>query len=157
MIDKINIWIEETLKSYSNHAVSCEQFSSQFKGFYSTEFLSSSYFVVVDQLPKPDFPELRQAGFGDFIDMDAVAITYKNTYFVKKGFEADLELHFHELVHVVQWQNLGAPLFIARYMKEISCVGYRNAPLEKMAYDLQATFSLKKSKLDVLSYVQSHI
>ena len=157
MIDKINIWIEKTLKSYSSNAVSCEQFSSQFKDFYSTEFLANSYFVVVDQLPKPDFPELRQAGFGDFIDMDAAAITYKNTYFVKKGFEADLELHFHELVHVVQWKNLGAPLFIARYMKEISCVGYRNAPLEKMAYDLQATFSLKKSKLDVLSYVQSHI
>jgi len=157
VIDKINLWVDQTLKNYAGQAVSCESFSSQFEGFYPTEFLSNSYYIVIDKLPKPDFPELRKAGFGDFIDMDAAAITYKNTYFVKKGFEADLELHFHELVHVVQWQNLGAPLFIARYMKEISYVGYRNAPLEKMAYELQGYFSMKKKPLDILSYVQSRI
>jgi len=30
-------------------------------------------------LPKADFPELRQAGFGSFIDMDLEGITYKNS------------------------------------------------------------------------------
>jgi len=157
MIDKINIWIDHTLKNHAGQAVSCESFSSQFKGFYSPEFLSKSYYVVVDKLPKPDFPELRAAGFGDFIDMDAVGITYKNTFFIKKGFEGNVDLHFHELVHVLQWQNLGALLFIERYMREISYFGYRNAPLEKMAYGLQEHFSVKKSKLDILSYVKNHI
>ena len=157
MLNKIDNWIDQTLKNYSDQAVSCEKFCSQFNGFYPSDFLSNSYYVAIDQLPKPDFPELRQAGFGSFIDMDSVGITYKNTYFIKKGYEGDIALHFHELVHVLQWQNLGAVLFIQRYMEEIIRFGYRNAPLEKMAYDLQDHFSMKKEPLSVLNYVQNEI
>ncbi len=157
MLNKIDNWIDQTLKNYSDKAVSCEMFCSQFNGYYPANFLSNSYYVVIDQLPKPDFPELRQAGFGSFIDMDLEGITYKNTYFIKKGYEGDIALHFHELVHVLQWQNLGAVPFIKRYMEEILRFGYRNAPLEKMAYDLQDHFSMKKEPLSVLSYVQNKI
>ena len=125
MIDKIITWIDQTIENHSSQAVSCGRFCSQFNGFYPAEFLSNSYYVVIGQLPKPDFPELRQAGFGDFIDMDLDGITYKNTYFIKKKYEGDLSLHFHELVHVLQWKNLGAQAFIQRYMKEILSYGYR--------------------------------
>ncbi len=107
MLDKINNWIDQTLDDNSNERVSCECFS-QFKGFYTSEFLEKSYFVVVNQLPKPDFQELRQAGLGGFIDTDFGGITYKNTYFIKKRQENNLALHFHELVHVLQWKKLGA-------------------------------------------------
>lgn len=54
----------------------------EFKGFYSLEFLQQAYFVIVDEIPKPHFPELRHLGLGDFIDMDVNGITYKNTYYV---------------------------------------------------------------------------
>lgn len=157
MLDKINDWIDQTLKNHSNQMVSCERFYSQFNGFYSAEFLSNSSYVAVDQLPKPDFPELRQAGLGGFIDMDLEGITYKNTYFIKKGDEGDIALHFHELVHVLQWQNLGALPFIQRYMEEIRHFGYQNAPLEKMAYDLQNHFSMRREPLNVPEYVQNKI
>ena len=102
MIDKIEQWIDQTLINYSNKIVSCECLSPYFVGFYSSEFLSRSYFVIVEEIPKPDFPEIRQAGLGDFIDRDFEGITYKNTYFIKKGNETSLTLHFHELVHVLQ-------------------------------------------------------
>ncbi|MGZ5056335.1 MAG: hypothetical protein ACXWAT_15530 [Methylobacter sp.] len=157
MLHKINSWIDQALNHYSEQIVSCERFCPQFNGFYPSEFLANSYFVIIDQLPKPDFPELRQAGFGGFIDMELEGITYKNTYFIKKGYESDVALHFHELVHVLQWQNLGALPFIQRYMEEILRFGYRNAPLEEMAYDLQSHFSMKRQPLNVPDYVQNNI
>jgi len=144
VVNKINNWIDQTLKSHSNQVTSCECFSSQFDGFYPTDIISSSYFVVVDRLPKPDFPALRQAGFGDFIDMETEAVTYKNTYFIKKGYESDIAIHFHELVHVLQWKKLGGLPFIQRYIEEILRFGYQNAPLETMAYHLQNHFSMHK-------------
>jgi len=157
VLDKINDWIDQTLDDHSNERVSCECFSSQFKGFYPYEFLEKSYFVVVNQVPKPDFPELRQAGLGSFIDTDFGGITYKNIYFIKKGQENNLALHFHELVHVLQWQNLGALEFINRYMEEILKFGYEGAPLEKMAYALEDHFTKRTAPFSIPNYVLQQI
>ena len=157
MLTKIEHWIDNTLEDYSGRKVSCDVLASHFNGFYRSEFLEESFFVVVDEIPKPDFPELRQAGLGYFIDMDAAGITYKNTYFIKKGNENRLDLHFHELVHVLQWNHLGAAGFIRRYMKEIDEYGYENAPLEIMAYSLDAYFSDQKPAFDFQRYVFEHI
>lgn len=157
MIDKIEQWIDQTLKNYSNKIVSCECFSSYFVGFYSSEFLSRCYYVVVEDIPKPDFPELRHAGLGNFIDMEIDGITYKNTYFIKKGKENNLTLHFHELVHVLQWQYLGAKVFISRYVSEIQQYGYRDAPLEKMAYTLDNHFKKRGRVFNIPNYVKQRI
>jgi len=157
MINEIESWIDEIIEGYLSSRVSCECFASEFNGFYPIEFLSNSYYVVVEQIPKPDFPELRQAGLGDFIDMPLAGITYKNTYFIKNGCENDLELHFHELVHVVQWQVLGAKEFISRYIDEIRRYGYSNAPLEEMAYKLQERFSNNGQPFNIPDYVKNNI
>lgn len=157
MLDKINDWIDQTLEIHANDRISCKCLSSQFKGFYSTEFLEKSYFVVVNQIPKPDFIALRQSGLGDFIDMDASGTTYKNTYFIKQGQEDNLDIHFHELVHVLQWENLGSMGFISRYMEEILKFGYEGAPLEKMAYALENHFTKRREPFSISNYVQQKI
>lgn len=157
MLDKINDWIDKTLDDNLNERVSCKCFSSQFKGFYLPEFLEKSYFVVVNKVPKPNFPELRQARLGGFIDTDFDGITYKNTCFIKKGQENNLALHFHELVHVLQWKNLGALAFINRYIEELLKFGYEGAPLEKMAYALEDHFTKKNTPFSVSNYVQEKI
>ncbi len=157
MINNIENWIDETIEGHLNNRVSCACFAKVFNDFYPVEFLSRSYYVVVEQIPKPDFPELRQAGLGDFIDKPLAGITYKDTYFIKKGCEKDLELHFHELVHVVQWQILGASKFISRYISEMQQQGYDDSPLEKMAYELQYSFSKKVHPFNVLDYVKDNI
>lgn len=108
MINQIEAWIDSTNAKYRSQRKTCSVFSSQFSGFYSERFLENSYFVVVGNIPKPNFPELREAGFGDFIDMEVNGITYKNTYYVHARCVGELHLHFHELVHVVQWGLLGA-------------------------------------------------
>ena len=157
MLAKINGWIDETLDNCASEKVACKRFAADFRGYYEPEFLATSYYVVVPQLPKPDFPELRQLGFGDLIDADFNGITYKNTYFVKQGKERNLNLHFHELVHVVQWQILGAEAFIIRYMDEILRYGYEDAPLEKLAYALEDHFVKGDPPFDIRMHVQQKI
>ena len=157
MLDKINGWIDETLANHTSERIACDCMATDFEGYYPPAFLADSFYVVVPQLPKPDFPELRQLGFGDLIDTDFNGITYKNTYFVKQGKERNLNLHFHELVHVLQWQTLGAEAFIIRYMDEILRYGYEDAPLEKMAFALEAHFMGGGAPFDIGAHVQQKI
>jgi len=72
---------------------------------------------VIGEIPKPDFPELRERGLGDFIDMEVEGITYDDTYYVKAGAANELRLHFHELVHVAQWRELTPKGFMERYIR----------------------------------------
>jgi hypothetical protein len=79
--------------------------------------------------------------FAEFEAMPARGITYLDTYFIL-WHEAEREsLHFHELVHVVQWQVLGPERFLAMYADGLVKQGYRNSPLEVMAYDHEARFN----------------
>lgn len=157
MINRIEEWIDETNRLYRTQRQSCSILETAFSGFYPSAFLKDSYFVVVEHIPKPNFPELRQMGLDDFIDMPVNGITYKNTYYVDQKQAINLRLHFHELVHVVQWSLLGGEGFISRYINEIQNYGYESAPLEQMAYSLDRHYLSGGKPLDVPSYVQSKI
>ncbi len=157
MLNQIEQWIDQTNLDYQEQRVSCSKFSDEFKGFYSLEFLQHSYFLIVDTIPKPDFPELRQMGLGNFIDMDVDGITYKDTYYIKQHCADNLRLHFHELVHVAQWRKLGAINFIQRYISEINTYSYSKAPLEEMAYFWDAHFSKGGDKIDIPRYVSQKL
>ena len=153
VLEQIEQWIDATNIKYKTQRISCEKFASEFAGFYPVEFLKNAFYVVVDKIPKPDFPILREMGLGDFVDMDAAGITYKNTYYLLPEVAKDLRVHFHELVHVAQWLKLGPDAFMMRYISEIQRVGYNDAPLEKMAYALDTQFASKGNKIDVLRHV----
>lgn len=157
MIDFLDSWIDGVNKSHESDRRSCSILQEYFKGFYTPEFLSSSYFVVLDQLPKPDFPVIRQAGLGSFLDMNINGITYKDTYYVVPHAAQELRLHFHELVHVLQWRELTAKRFIKRYIEEFQRFGYDNAPLEEMAYGLDRRFQEGEAPFDVETYVLQHL
>ena len=157
MLQKINEWIDQTIAAFSNQKQSCAKFTSEFSGFFSNEFLSNCYFVIVNEIPKPNFPELYQAGLGDFINMKMAGITYKNTYFIRSSSANDRSIHFHELVHVLQWEILGAEGFIQRYITEIQNYGYTSAPIEIMAYALQNHFVNNHTPINILEYVQQKL
>jgi hypothetical protein len=146
MIEDIEEWIHQVNCSHRKVRQSCSVLEEHFNGFYSPTILNTAFFVVSDEIPKPDSPELRKAGLGDFIDMDVEGITYNDTYYVKKEAVNELRLHFHELVHVIQWQELGTQGFIERYIREIQDFGYDNAPLEKMAYALDEHYQTNASR-----------
>lgn len=157
MIDKIEQWIHRVNSSHKEERQSCSVFEEHFKGFYSYDFLNTSFFVVTDVIPEPDFPELREAGLGDFIDMNVVGITYNDTYYVKQSAANELRLHFHELVHVLQWRELTPQGFIERYIREIQDFGYNEAPLEKMAYALDGYYQQHGQHLSVEQFVRENL
>ena len=71
--------------------------------------------------------------------------------------KAVARLHFHELVHVVQWAALGSEGFITRYMQEILTLGYDQAPLEIMAYQLDEHYQNGGAPMDIPAYVKSQL
>jgi len=157
MIEGIEEWIHQVNSSHKKVRRSCSVLEEYFSGFYSPDFLKTAFFVVTDEIPKPDFPELREAGLGDFIDMNVGVITYNDTYYIKVEAANELRLHFHELVHVVQWRELAPQGFIERYIREIQDFGYDNAPLEKMAYALDGYYQSKGRHLSVEQFVREHL
>lgn len=157
MIEQIEEWIRQTNRSYKSSRQSCAKFQSQFNGFYYPKFLESAYFVTVNEIPKPDWPELREEGLGDYIDMDVDGITYDNTYYVMADKANDLCLNFHELVHVIQWRELTPKIFIKRYIQELEDFSYEQSPLEEMDYYLEGHFQKGGEKMDVEEYVRANL
>jgi hypothetical protein len=88
------------------------------------------------------YPPLDQFGLGEFKALTEIpwsGITYNDIYFLRRAVECPA-LHFHELVHVVQYQRLGVERFLWAYSLGIALHDYEDSPLEKMAYDLQLEF-----------------
>ncbi|WP_274058876.1 hypothetical protein [Vibrio parahaemolyticus] len=156
-IEQFDEWIDNIVSEYEEQAQSCSKFSNVFSGYYSPEYLAGCKFVVTDTIPKPDIPELRQIGLGDFLDMDCGAITYKHMYFMKPQHQENLEIHIHELMHTVQWNQLGGVGFLERYIQEINEYGYDDAPLENMAYALGRSFKSGVAATDVVKLVRQKI
>lgn len=63
MLEKIEGWIDATLSSHLHKRVPCDVLAAHFEGFYPREFLSSSYYVVADRIPMPDFAVHRQTEY----------------------------------------------------------------------------------------------
>lgn len=135
-------WIGKTLAASAPQARSAAYFNfPRLRGFYSNDLLHRAKVVLVDKCPVPPLSAIGLAQFAEFESMNASGITYLDTYFVL-GHDAMREsLHFHELVHVIQWQVLGPERFLALYADGLERRGYRNSPLEQMAYDHEARFS----------------
>lgn len=92
---------------------------------------------------KVPYPPISSMGLPELQQMEAMpfsGITYKDTFFVKEGFALSESLHFHELVHVVQWEQLGINKFLLAYGLGLMQHGYKDSPLEQMAYALQECF-----------------
>ena len=135
-------WIQETLVAHKTLARSVT--SKNFKRlprYFSQTQIEVAKFVVVDRVPVPPLSSIGLSQFSEFERGDYDGVTYLDTYFLKKAVADDESLHFHEMIHVVQWRLLGAEFFLAIYAGGLEKFGYRSSPLEKMAYDAQELFA----------------
>jgi len=57
-------------------------------------------------------------------------------------------MHFHELIHVIQWRLLGPDRFLFAYANGLERFGYRQAPLEVVAYDAESAFASSTTIFD---------
>jgi hypothetical protein len=135
-------WIQQTLDAHARERRAVASFNfPRLPHYFSEGLLNTASVVPSDRLPVPPLSALGLREFADFESQPARGITYRDTYFLQRSAVAtDESLHFHELVHVVQWQILGPKDFLLLYAASLAESGYRECALEAMTYDHQSRF-----------------
>jgi hypothetical protein len=134
-------WIDTVLSAYAREARPIVSYRfPRLAAFYSRRLLSSARVVEVARVP---FPPLRRLGITQLARLERgsyAGLTLGDTYFIRSDAAQDESVHAHELVHVIQWQLLGRETFLKSYAAGVLRCGYRDSPLEAMAYRLQDEF-----------------
>jgi hypothetical protein len=151
-------WIRAILNAHASQAepVAVKGFA-RLPHYFSRDLLASAKVVVVERVPMPPLTELGLSQFAEFERADNSGVTYLDTYFVKRDRAIDEALHFHELIHVIQWRTLGPEQFLAAYAAGLEAFGYRNSPLEVMAFDAEASFSQMAAVFDAEQLVADQL
>ena len=148
-------WVDKTLEENSPNAVSVISLAfPRLNKVLPLDLLSRARVVVVSG--KVPFPPLSRMGLPEFKQMENMqmaGITYKATFFVSHLHQTE-SLHFHELVHVIQWERLGVDNFLLAYGAGLMQFGYQDSPLEKMAYSLQTCFDRGTLPLNTVEIIQ---
>jgi hypothetical protein len=155
----VRSWIDRTLAEHSQKArpVASYRFP-RLDAFYSNQVLSAAKVIEVERVPVPPLSSFGLAGFGEFEGGNYAGITFLDSYFVQSREASRESLHFHELVHVVQWQHLGAERFLMAYaIGYLQGGGYSANPLEVMAYNLQDYFEKGGQPSDVEAAVHRQL
>ena len=141
-LPEVRHWINRLLAEHASEGKPVAAFGfERLPRFYSTQLLLSTKVVAVPHVPVPPLASLGLPELSELEKSDASGITYFNTYFVRDTEVSRESLHFHELVHVIQWQHLGVDNFLTSYATGLLENGYRENPLEVMAYELEAYFN----------------
>jgi hypothetical protein len=151
-------WIDTTNRTHRPLRRSCLELANHLGGFFDNAELGTAGFVVTEYLPQPPREAVQQLGLAELTGPGVLGLTLDDTYYLKPRAAGWLNLHFHELVHVLQWQQLGAAGFVARYLAEIAQHGYRQAPLEQMAYGLEQRYrDAPQRPFKVMEEVKRHL
>jgi hypothetical protein len=135
-------WLRATLTAYAGtaQAVASRAFS-RLPHYFSKETLASTKVVLVNSLPMLPLSKMGLKRFAEFERGDFDGITYLDTVFLKQAHYKNEVIHFHELIHVIQWRLLGPDRFLYSYANGLERFGYRQSPLEVMAYDAERMFA----------------
>jgi hypothetical protein len=151
-------WIYQTLDAHSKEAKAVGSLGfPRLSRYFSEERLTSTKVVVIDRVPMPPLSSMGLSRFAEFEHGDYEGITYLDTFFVKRRSAAAERLHFHELIHVVQWRLLGPETFLAAYAAGLETFGYRESPLEIMAYNAEASFCQSDQLFDAENLVAEQL
>jgi hypothetical protein len=157
-LPQLREWIERTLARHRTEARSvASQRFPRLKDYFPSVFLETAYVVIVPRIPVPPLREIGLPELAEFEKGDYAGITYRNTYFVRENGLYDESLHFHELVHIVQWLYLGVDGFLTTYAAGFLEHGYENNPLEAMARELQNYFDQGGQPTDMKSLIRRNL
>jgi hypothetical protein len=147
-------WIEDLLEEHHSGSTVVSTLGFQrLPQHFPDSLLEGTKVVTVSEVP---FPPLSQLGLEELSAMEHMSlagITYKDTFFVHEHQRTE-SLHFHELVHVVQWERLGVDNFLLTYGVGLVQCGYERSPLEEMAYNLQRSFDQSVVPGDLVEFIR---
>jgi hypothetical protein len=124
--------------------------------YFSKELLADSKVVFVDKVVLPPLSQMGLSFFAPFEQTPYSGITYKNTFFLAPDARARESVWFHELVHVVQWDQLKPELFLITYAIGLLTKGYRDSPLEAMAFNFQSMFDENRTIPDLEQAIRNN-
>ena len=151
-------WIKQTLEAHSNEARIIGSLGfPRLSRYFSESLLSSTRVVVVERVPMPPLSSMGLNRFAEFENGDYNGVTYLDTFFVRRNPASAERLYFHELIHVVQWRLLGPEKFLALYADGLEKFGYRQSPLEVMAYDAEESFVQSDQSFDAENLVAERL
>jgi hypothetical protein len=141
----IESYISDSRKKYAPQAVPLSKTQRlAMQPFFSAAILDSARLCVLQgtRVSNPSMYAMAKMmgirNLPDFTDM--AAITFVDVIVSHQEFTD--ALLFHELVHVVQYSQLGLKEFADRFVKGFIQGGsYEEIPLEKMAHALESRFS----------------
>ncbi len=147
-------WIDNYIDQTKSSALALSEFPEfNLNKSFSREMLVNSFLV---QELSPEKLPLTKMGLPEFADFEAMpinAITYKDTFFVRKD-ALTPSLAFHEMVHVVQWDELGPENFLLAYGIGLKTWGYFACPLEAMAYSLEMLYNTHNLPADPEAFIR---
>ena len=151
-------WIQQTLGAHAKEAKTVASLGfPRLSRYFSGELLASTKVVAVERPPIPPLSSMGLSRFAEFERGDYAGIAYLDTFFVRRRSAAVERLHFHELIHVVQWRILGPEKFLAAYVAGLETFGYRDSPLETMAYNAEASFCQSDQLFDAETLVAEQL
>jgi len=154
----VKAWIIDLLNKNQGKGQFVAQYNfPNLKFFFDQRILNSAKVIVIDKVPQVPLASLGLPQFSGFENGNYAGVTYLNTYFVATGYIQQESLHFHELIHVVQWERLGIDKFILLYGLFLLQHGYRDSPLEDMAFKYQNLFEQKKCPTDLISRICNEV
>jgi hypothetical protein len=136
-------------KKYSPRASAfSEEQLKPLRAFFPAEVLSNTRGLVLrdSRIQDPPFYSMaKMFGIRDLPSFsDVAAVTFVDVIVSHEEFTPDLL--FHELVHAVQYAEMGAKRFSGLYVNGFIHGGsYEEIPLEKNAYELESRFSGSKN------------
>ncbi len=108
----VRLWIDDFLGRHADQARTVHSLGfKRLALFFPKELLELTKVVELTRVP---FPPVERFGLPEFASMQQMqfaGITFKDTFFLQQG-QSSESLHFHELVHVVQWARLGVEHFL---------------------------------------------
>ena len=149
-------WIDHLLDAHADRtrAVSTLCFT-RLSACFPGEMLESAKVVTVARVPFPPVDQFKLPELAPIQQMSFDGITFKDTFFLRQGHVSE-DLHFHELVHMVQWARLGIDNFLLAYGFGLLRFGYEQSPLEQMAYTLQRSFELGTLPQELVRLILRH-
>jgi hypothetical protein len=152
-LPQVQTWMAELHAKSEAHSVPASETAFTRLGeYFPLAVLERARAVMVDAIP---FPPVRSLGLPEFEAMAAMpmdGITFGHMYFLRQE-NASEALHFHELVHVVQWSALGVQAFLPTYAVGFAQHGYEDSPLESMALALQSKFERGHKLPDLVGFI----
>lgn len=151
-------WINMTLAVHAPYARSMLDYNFQeIPKYFSQETLASAKVVVVEKVPMPPLSQMGLSQLGDFEKGNYSGVAYLDTYFLVPQEAHNESIHFHELCHIAQWKYLGLDKFLIAYAVGLLRHGYRNSPLEVMAYEYQQMFGRGMVPFDIEEQIKNKL